>query len=79
MYAIEFETDVKDKHIKIPDYEKFAFKHVKVTVEAKPKVIKQKLKSNSALGILHKYANPDLQYLEKDAFANAIGEKHATS
>ena len=77
MYAIEFETDVKDKYIKIPDYEKFAFQHVKVMVMAKPEETKQKLKSKSALGILHQYANPDLQHLEKDAFANAMGEKHA--
>ena len=31
----------------------------------------------SAFGIAHKYANPDLIPLEKEAFANAMAEKHA--
>lgn len=32
----------------------------------------------SAFGIAHEYANPDLIPLEKEAFANAMAEKHAT-
>ena len=41
MYAIEFETDVKDKYIKIPDdeYENFKFKHVKVIIMAETESI----------------------------------------
>ena len=31
----------------------------------------------SMIGIAHKYANPDLIPLEKEAFANAMAEKHA--
>ena len=42
MYAIEFETDVKNKYIKIPDYEKFAFQHVKVVVMAEPEEVSKK-------------------------------------
>ena len=42
MYAIEFETIVKDKHIEIPDYEKFAFKHVKVVLMTGDEVLPQK-------------------------------------
>ena len=34
MYAIEFETIVKDRYIKIPEYEKFAFQNVKVVLMA---------------------------------------------
>lgn len=36
-------------------------------------------KSNniSAFGIAHKYANPELIPFEKEAFANAMAEKHA--
>ncbi|MFG6329300.1 MAG: hypothetical protein K1W06_07495 [Lachnospiraceae bacterium] len=31
----------------------------------------------SAFGIVHEYANPGLIPLEKEAFANAMAEKHA--
>lgn len=31
----------------------------------------------SAFGIAHEYANPELIPLEKEAFANAMAEKHA--
>ncbi len=34
MYAIEFETDIKDKYIELHDYEKFMNKHVKVIIMA---------------------------------------------
>ena len=36
-----------------------------------------KKERTSAFGIAHKYANPDLIPLEKEAFANAMAEKHA--
>ena len=42
MYAIEFETDVKDQYIKIPSNEKFKFKHVKVFLMANPVNVEQK-------------------------------------
>ena len=32
MYAIEFETDVKNGYIKIPEYEKFMHKRIKVVL-----------------------------------------------
>ncbi len=32
MYAIEFETDVKNEYIKIPEYEKFMHKRIKVVL-----------------------------------------------
>jgi len=32
MYAIEFETDIKDKYIELEDYDKLMNKHVKVIV-----------------------------------------------
>jgi len=32
---------------------------------------------NSIIGIAHEYANPELIPLEKEAFANAMAEKHA--
>ena len=38
MYAMEFETDVRGQYIKIPDYQKFKFKHVKVVLMAKETV-----------------------------------------
>ena len=44
----------------------------KQNIDLKP----EKTNNKSALGILHKYANPTLLHLEKEAFANAIGEKH---
>ena len=39
----------------------------------------EKAKSTSAFGIAHKYANPSLIPLEKEAFANAMADKHATN
>ncbi len=33
--------------------------------------------NTSAFGIAHEYANPALMPLEKEAFANAMAEKHA--
>lgn len=38
---------------------------------------KKKKKAESIAGIAHQYANPDLIPLEKEAFANAMAEKHA--
>ena len=38
---------------------------------------KTKQNNNSAFGIAHQYANPDSIPLEKEAFANAMAEKHA--
>lgn len=32
---------------------------------------------DSIIGIAHEYANPELISLEKEAFANAMAEKHA--
>lgn len=34
-------------------------------------------KKNSAFGIAHEYANPELVPLEKEAFADAMAGKHA--
>ena len=39
----------------------------------------KKKDAKSIVGIAHKYANPDLIPLEKEAFANAMAEKHATN
>lgn len=36
-----------------------------------------KNRKTSAFGIAHEYANPALIPLEKEAFANAMAEKHA--
>lgn len=39
--------------------------------------INTKKSASSIVGIAHQYANPDLIPLEKEAFANAMAEKHA--
>ena len=44
MYAMEFETDVRGQYIKIPDYQKFKFKHVKVVLMTKETVEEPELK-----------------------------------
>ena len=33
MYAIEFETDVVNEYLKIPNFEQFKNKHVRVVIE----------------------------------------------
>lgn len=38
-----------------------------------------KKSARSIAGIAHEYANPRLRPLEKEAFANAMAEKHAIS
>lgn len=40
-------------------------------------VSNKKKSADSIVGIAHQYANPDLIPLEKEAFANAMAEKHA--
>lgn len=45
--------------------------------ENEQQILEQKQKKNSAFGIAHQYANPALIPLEKEAFANAMAEKHA--
>lgn len=39
--------------------------------------IPERKSANSIAGIAHEYANPELIPLEKEAFANAMAEKHA--
>lgn len=45
--------------------------------EEEQKVSENKNGKTSAFGIAHEYANPALIPLEKEAFANAMAEKHA--
>jgi hypothetical protein len=54
MYAIEFETEVENRCIKIPQYEKFKFKHVKVVLMAETanKTDNKKYNFNDLLGKL---------------------------
>lgn len=40
---------------------------------------KGSINKTSAFGIAHQYANPDLIPFEKEAFANAMAEKHAVN
>lgn len=50
-----------------------------VNAQTEPEALSAPKKKNasSILGIAHEYANPDLIPLEKEAFANAMAEKHA--
>ena len=41
MYAIEFETKIKDKFIEIPDYKKFQSQNVKVIILSKDSTIEK--------------------------------------
>jgi hypothetical protein len=45
--------------------------------ENEQRSVESKQKKTSAFGLAHKYANPALIPLEKEAFANAMAEKHA--
>lgn len=49
---------------------------VNTLAEDKDKTPKKK-NAKSIAGIAHQYANPELIPLEKEAFANAMAEKHA--
>ena len=50
---------------------------VSTQMDTKEPVVKQEKKASSIVGIAHQYANPKLIPLEKEAFANAMAEKHA--
>ena len=54
MYAINFETDVKNEYIKIPEYDRFKFKHVKVVlmVDSEEKTPEQQYKFDDLMGQL---------------------------
>ena len=47
------------------------------TLEENEETTTHKKSASSITGIAHQYANPELIPLEKEAFANAMAEKHA--
>ena len=54
MYAIEFETDVNNEYIKIPEYDTFKFKHIKVVLmaELEGRTVRQQYNFDDLVGKL---------------------------
>lgn len=52
---------------------------VEIIVLPVKKAAENQLKSSSTRGALKKYANPELIQYEKDAWAEAVGEKYANN
>ncbi len=50
---------------------------INTQMEAEKAAAGTKKSASSIVGIAQQYANPDLIPLEKEAFANAMAEKHA--
>ena len=80
MYAIEFETELKNRFIEIKDFEKIANKRASVIILIADDDKIQKVKQNSLAGALKEYANPKLIEKEKDiAWQQVSEEKSAIS
>jgi len=80
MYAIEFETELKNRFIEIKDFEKIANKRARVIILIADDDKIQKVKQNSLAGALIEYANPKLIEKEKDiAWQQVSEEKSAIS
>ncbi len=80
MYAIEFETQLKDRYIEIKDFDKIANKYARVIILIEDDNTIQKTKQKSLAGVLKKYANPKLMEKEKEiAWQQVAEEKNAIS
>ena len=84
MYAVEFHTKITDGKIDIPDeYLQGLSSDVKIIILCdNPVTISKKAipyKSKSIKGIISQYANPELIPLEKEAWGEAVKEKHAVN
>lgn len=80
MYAVAFETDIKDRYIEIKDYENLANKHAKVIILVDDAISKKREKNRSFAGVFKKYANASLIENEKDiAWKQVADEKSKVS
>jgi len=82
MHAVEFRTKITDGKIDIPnEYLQGISSDVKIIIlYENPDTILEKAPSHKSIkGIISQYANPKLISLEKDAWGEAVKEKHATN
>jgi hypothetical protein len=84
MYAVEFRAKITDGKINVPgEYLKGLSSDVKIIILCEnPVTIPEKAvprKSKSIKGIISQYANPELIPFEKEAWGEAVKEKHATN
>jgi len=82
MRAVEFQTRIDDGKIKIPDeYLHEISSDVKIIIlyENSTAVSKKNTLSKSVKGIINQHANPDLMPIEKEAWGEAVKEKHVAN
>lgn len=80
MYAVEFETDIRNKYIEIKDYENLLNKHAKVIILVDDIVDRKLDKNKSFAGAFKKYANASLIENERDiAWEQVANEKSKVS
>lgn len=81
MYAVEFRAKIADGKIDIPNqYLQEISPDVKIIMLYENSVVESEKTvaiKKSAKGIISQYANPELIPLEKEAWGEAVREKHA--
>ncbi|MCL2528201.1 MAG: hypothetical protein FWE42_07245 [Defluviitaleaceae bacterium] len=80
MRAVEFQTRIDDGKINIPDeYLHEISSDVKIIIlyENPTAAPKKNTLNKSIKGIISQYANPELMPIEKEAWGEAVKEKHA--
>ena len=73
MYELEFETDIISEFLKIPHFEQFKNKHVRIVIQTDFEQPKPK-KHKTLAGALHKYAKPELIASEKEVAWSAVAK-----
>ena len=58
MYAVEFETKIKNRFIEIPDFKKFQFENVKVIILSKDLPKKQSQSKEKPKDLKYLFENP---------------------
>ena len=86
MQAVEFTAKISDGKIEVPaEYRRALISDVKIIMlyESPPSVHSQQVdtahKNKSIKGIISQYASPELIPLEKEAWGEAVKEKHDTN
>ena len=76
MYELEFETDIISEFLKIPHFEQFKNKHVRIVIQTDFEQAEPK-KQKTLAGALSQYAKPELIASEKEIAWTAVAKDKA--
>ena len=80
MHAVEFRAKIADGKIDIPnEYLHGLSSDVKIIIICENPIAEKVAPCKSIKGIVNRYANPELMFLEKDAWGEAVKEKHVAN